>query len=242
LSEYTLNLHRLGIDEPQYLPRPPTNSSYFLEWRLLGGDRMEGLSNIYKQKFQAYYGRGAISELEVADNDKSAKASWFLPILLATAVFAAGWTALLGHSPIYSTSAMTTRDVLDFGFAGAYLFILQMLMRRYFQSDLKPSAYIGGVVRVITVLIVVLVIHRVWLDGHPPGQEAAVAFIICFFPLMGIQFLQRLATLALRYIVPSLKMPTRSATLTGSTSGTRPACWRKASKTCRTSRRPISSM
>ena len=120
-------------------------------------------------------------------------------------MFAAGWTALLGHSPLYSSSGMTVRDVLGFGFAGAYVFILQMLMRRYFQSDLKPSAYIGAVVRVITVLIVVLVVHRVWLDGQPPGQEAAVAFIIGFFPLMGIQFLQRLATLALRYTVPSLK-------------------------------------
>jgi hypothetical protein len=204
-NEYTLNLHRLGMDEPQYLPRPPATSSYFLEWRLLGGDRMEGLSNIYKQKFQAYYGKGATNDYEVADNDKSAKASWFLPILLATAVFAAGWTALLGHSPIYSASSMTIRDVLGFGFAGAYLFILQMLMRRYFQSDLKPSAYIGAVVRVITVLIVVLVVHRVWLDGQSPGQEAAIAFIIGFFPLVGIQFLQRLATLALRYAVPSLK-------------------------------------
>jgi hypothetical protein len=204
-NEFSLNLHRLGMDEPQYLPRPPATSSYFLEWRRLGGDRLEGLPNIYKQKFQAYYGRSATGDLDDADDSKVAKSSGFLPIFVATAVFAVGWTALLGHSPIYSTSAMTVRDVLGFGFAGAYVFILQMLMRRYFQSDLKPSAYIGAVVRVITVLIVVLVVHRVWLDGQTPGQEAAVAFIIGFFPLMGIQFLHRLATLALRYAVPSLK-------------------------------------
>jgi hypothetical protein len=202
-NEFSLNLHRLGMDEPQYLPRPPATSTYFLEWRRLGGDRLEGLPNLYKEKFQAYYGRGAGDH--EADNAKAAKASGFPPVLVATTVFAAGWTALLGHSPIYSASRMTIRDVLGFGFAGAYVFILQMLMRRYFQSDLKPSAYIGAVVRVITVLIVVLVVHRAWLDGQPPGQEAAVAFIIGFFPLMGIQFLQRLATLALRYTVPSLK-------------------------------------
>jgi hypothetical protein len=204
-NEYALNLHRLGMDESQYLPRPPAASSYFLEWRRRGGDRLEGLPNIYKQKFQAYYGRNATPDLDVGDDAKVAKSNGFLPIFVATAVLAAGWTAMLSQGPVYSASAMTVKDVLGFGFAGAYVFILQMLMRRYFQSDLKPSAYIAAVVRVITVLITVLVVHRVWRDGQTPGQEAAVAFIIGFFPLMGIQFLQRLATLALRVFVPSLR-------------------------------------
>jgi hypothetical protein len=206
-NEYTLNLHRLGMDEPQYLPRPPVTSSYFLEWRGRGGDRLEGPANLYYQKFQAYYGKHVIPDLDAGVDAKVARATGFFPIFVTTAMFAAGWTALLWRSPVYSTSRMTVKDALAFGFAGVYVFVVQMLMRRYFQSDLKPSAYIGAVVRVVTVLIVVLVVHRVWGDGQIRGEEAAAAFIIGFFPLMGIQFLQRVATVSLRTFVPSLRNP-----------------------------------
>ena len=55
-NEYVLNLHRLGWDKPGYLPRPPASSAFFAAWHR---DRVAGCrsDNIYRQKFEAYYGR-----------------------------------------------------------------------------------------------------------------------------------------------------------------------------------------
>ncbi len=59
-NEYVLNLHRLGWDRPASLPEPPVTSEFHRHWRgehdpQLGGD------NIYRQKFEAYYGRDVTS-------------------------------------------------------------------------------------------------------------------------------------------------------------------------------------
>jgi len=90
---------------------------------------------------------------------------------------------------------------------GAYALIIQMLVRRYFQADLKPSAYISAAVRIFTVLIVVVVLHQVWTASQvADGTESAVAFVVGFFPLVGIQALQKVAPLGLRVVVPSLRM------------------------------------
>ena len=96
-----------------------------------------------------------------------------------------------------------------YGFLGAYLFNIQMLARRFFQSDLKPSAYCNAVVRIIIVLIIVLVLHQSPLfDGASAGtrkQEAVVAFVVGLFPLVGLQALNRLVAVALRTTVPTLQ-------------------------------------
>src|SRR3954471_17937914 len=54
-NEYVLNLYRLGLDEPMCLPAPPADSAYA---RLPGAsDGGQEKHNIYRQKFNAYYGR-----------------------------------------------------------------------------------------------------------------------------------------------------------------------------------------
>jgi len=37
--EFVIYLHRLGVDEPQYLPKPPLDSGYYRQWLQAGGDR-----------------------------------------------------------------------------------------------------------------------------------------------------------------------------------------------------------
>jgi hypothetical protein len=98
--------------------------------------------------------------------------------------------------------------MLLFGFLGAYLFNIQMLSRRFFQSDLKPSAYTSAVLRVVVVLILVGVLHQlpVFTD-ESGGQEAIVAFVVGLFPLVGLQALNRLVAVVLRSAVPSLRSP-----------------------------------
>ena len=93
--------------------------------------------NIYRQKFDAYYGRC----VSAASEDSRIKAGTFFPVVMATVIFAIGWTALLWDGTFLDGPPTTGADIVAYGFLGAYLFDIQMLMRRFFQSDLKPSAY-----------------------------------------------------------------------------------------------------
>lgn len=207
-AEYVLNLHRLGMDEPQHLPRPPASSIYFDEWRDRGGPQYHGQPNIYRQKFIAYYGRSVAGRL--ADGDISAKGDGtHLPLYLSTAVFAVGWIAVFQNwSALFRVPSpgepASTYAVLAAAFLGSYTFIIQMLIRRFYQADLKSSAYIGGIVRIISVLIIVSVLH---VGGLAPttGAEIVAAFVIGFFPLAAMQFLQKTAAVGLKMAVPSLQ-------------------------------------
>ena len=97
--------------------------------------------------------------------------------------------------------------MLKFGFLGAYAFIIQMLVRRYFQSDLRASAYASSVVRIFVVTIVVAVVYQLPGLQNNPRWEAVAAFVVGFFPIVGMQALQHLAATVLRTVVPSLSSP-----------------------------------
>ena len=92
----------------------------------------------------------------------------FLTLLLAV-----GWTLVLQPETIrgvdllpkgFSLSGrpLLPTDVLRFGFLGSYFFIVQMLIRRWFQDDLRTSAYINASARVISVALLVIAINLVW--------------------------------------------------------------------------------
>lgn len=203
-TEFVLNVHRLGLDEHQNLPRPPEASTYYALWRDGGGPDQPLTPSIYQQKFEAYYGQ----KVEGDDPGQPPLTLKSLPaVLLATAVFATGWSAVLAADLLSTRTPILPVDALRFGFMGAYVFIVQMLMRRFFQSDLKPSAYFAAVARVITVLVLVLVVHQA--GGVPGGERAEVAidFLIGFFPLLGMQILQKTLSIPLRRLVHTLKTP-----------------------------------
>ncbi len=209
-TEYVLNLHRLGMDEHQNLPRPPSASGYHALWARGGGACLASTPSVYQQKFEAYYGQKVGQDVGHDDVDTSPLTLRTLPpVLLATAVLAAGWCAVLARDPLLSGPLELPVDSLRFGFMGAYVFIVQMLIRRFFQSDLKPSAYFGAVARVATVLVIVLVVHHAARAGAspPPGMEVATAFLIGFFPLLGMQILQKAVSASFRHWVHTLKTP-----------------------------------
>ena len=206
-DEYVLNLHRLGMDMRQHLPKPPVNSMYYEVWLEAGGPAHEGEPNLYREKFDAYYGKTTAPDRQ---DGAQPKAETFFPVFLATAVFAAGWTSILRGSFLttladHRLDALPTADMLRVGFVGAYLFTLQMLIRRYFQADLKASAYVNAVARIVTALSVVLVVDLSVQQGAGGGARVATAFIIGFFPLVGLQAMQKAAAVALRTVVPSLR-------------------------------------
>jgi hypothetical protein len=197
-NEYVLTLHRLGCDRPWFLPEPPLASDFHARWAL---GPHPAASTIYEQKFEAYYGRQP-SQARVRDDYVVSSESLF-PVFLSTAILGAGWSAVLWDTT-FLTAPAGVWDVLKYAFLGAYAFVSGMLVRRYFQSDLRPSAYASAVFRIILVLLLVAVVHQVLHAVAPAAGsgELAVAFVIGFFPLVGLQLLQRLTAKLLHTVVP----------------------------------------
>lgn len=219
-NEYVLNLHRLGWDLPRNLPEPPPASEFHDRWKQEHNPRLAE-DNIYRQKFEAYYGRDVpraamknrqsteLGERQAdeggRDEENRVSGESLFPVFLATAVLAVGWSAVLWDTQFIS-APHGAWDVLKYGFIGAYAFVTGMLIRRFYQSDLRPSAYASAVLRIILVLLIVAVLHQVIgsTATMPSHAELAVAFMIGFFPLVGIQFLQRTSARALGLVVPPI--------------------------------------
>jgi hypothetical protein len=206
-NEYVLQLHRLGWDAPEFLPEPTASSEFHAEWRQGGGRRTPTEDNIYRQKFNAYYGR-MVSEA-TPDEDFQVRSQTMFPVFLLTMVLATGWVAVLWDTGFITqvpgaNDTVGLVDLLKFAFLGAYAFIVQSLIRRFFQSDLRPSAYAGAVLRIVLALIVVIPVY--YLLGPEPngGGAVAVAFVVGAMPAVGIQALQRAAAAALRVLMPQM--------------------------------------
>ena len=205
-AEYVLNLHRMGWDSKANLPAPPPGSTS--ESAHANGTVAE--SNVYRQKFDAYYGRRVSSlAADPSDNENfRVSVETLFPIFLCTSVLAVGWAAVLWDTG-FVVSPSGPWDALKFGFLGAYAFAITMLIRRFYQSDLRPSAYAGVVLRIVLVLLIVAVLHQFFALSSTPGTplshtEMVTAFVVGFFPLVGLQALQRVASKALRVVVPQL--------------------------------------
>ncbi|MFI9411258.1 hypothetical protein [Nocardia gamkensis] len=198
-NEYVLNLHRLAVDEPKYLPRPPRSSEFYEEWIADGGYLQEDDYNIYRQKFNAYYGRAVSS---AGGSDFAVKTETLFPVFLATIGFATCWTATLWDLD-FVENPTTVWDIFKFGFLGAYAFTVQSLVRRFFQSDLRPSAYASALLRIIVVFTTLVPLHQL-IDSLEPGVRSAVAFVVGSFPIVGVYALHRTAAVALRAAVPQL--------------------------------------
>ena len=209
--EYVLNLHKLKMDTYMNLPPPPRGSLF---WRPGDERTADDPDNLYLQKFDAIYGvRVQHGEGEQKVIRRSGGS--LLPIALCTVLLAVGWALTLQPEPIVTDELVQSVtlsgrpllpvDPLRFAFLGAYMFIIEMLTRRYFQDDLKAGAYLNGATRIISTAILVTALHQVWPADWSEGQEIAVAFIIGVFPTVGLQAIQSLIALPLRQFVHSLK-------------------------------------
>lgn len=215
-NEYVLTLHRLGLDRPWHLPEPPGSSDFHAAWSAGPPAARRSKENIYRQKFEAYYGRQVPASVEAPpihghrDTDNSddnfvVSTESLFPLFLATAVLAVGWSAVLWDTS-FLVEPSGVWDVLKYGFLGAYAFVTGMLVRRFFQTDLRPSAYATAVLRIVLVLLVVSVLHQLVRATSPTmvAAELALAFLIGFFPLVGLQIVQRITSRTFRVIVPPL--------------------------------------
>src|SRR6202000_2058196 len=135
-------------------------------------------TTIYQEKFDAFYGK-SVSQRGHRSN-APIRIDALFPVFLTTAALAGRGTALCWaavlRTPRFATGPASFWDVLKFGFPGAYSFILQMLVRRFFQSDLRPAAYANALLRLIVVLILVSALYQI-LPQDNPRSAAAIAFV-----------------------------------------------------------------
>lgn len=81
-------------------------------------------------------------------------------------------------------------EALRMGFIGSYVFILQSLVRRYFQCDLKAHAYVAAMSRIILVAALLLALGP-WIGAQVnPVLITAVSFAIGIFPEMGFRVIK----------------------------------------------------
>lgn len=192
-SEFVIHLHRLGWDGAGYLPRPPRSTPFFDEWVRAGGPLHSERQNLYRQKFDAYYGKAVVEGAQ--KTNFAVRIDTMFPVFLATAVLSVCWITVL-WDPGFVIRPSSVWDVLRFGFLGAYAFVVQNLIRRFFQSDLRPSAYAAAVLRVVVVGLFITALHQVMVVGDR-RVEAVTAFVVGFFPLIALQALERVAATAL---------------------------------------------
>lgn len=190
-DEYVAVLHRLGVDEPRFLPEPPRPSAAWRRWYETGGPGYRGRPSSYENRFVGQYGRWPAS----GDDEHRDTLSRLASVYLCVATLTVCWAFVVWSAPVADTLPRLV-DALRAGFLGAYFFLLSLLIRRYFQNDLRPGAYLAGVVRVVTVLVLVAGIDQVFALGGAPAdrpdpRENVVAFAVGVFPTVGVQLLRR---------------------------------------------------
>ena len=139
-----------------------------------------------------------------------------MPVGLATFLIALGWVLVTQPESVWNESVLLPSsfhqsgvpqipvETLRFAFLGAYFYILQMVVRRYFQSDLKPNAYLHATMRIVMAITVAWTADLL-LAGQSQATRSAVAFVIGVFPLAGWQMIRGMVALPARRVVPSLK-------------------------------------
>jgi hypothetical protein len=220
--EYVNTLFRLHVDDYASLPEPPELSRYIVAWRsaherrldALPEERRDGVDerNIYVRRFEELYGP-LPSRMDNTNAVRLVRAQR-LQVAFATLLIALGWVFVvrpetlagvgLDFSPNASDFPEIPEQSIAFGFLGAYFFVLQMLVRRFFGNDLKATAYVSATMRIIVAVLLVWVIDPVLPDTLSQAQRSAIAFVIGVFPTVGWQALQALVGVLLRRMVPSL--------------------------------------
>jgi hypothetical protein len=204
--EYVLNLHRLGVDKPEFLPEPPYASEYHETWAKAAKRHQwrhprDEASNepipgttIYDAKFDAYYGD---RRDDAAGVTRFSGLGSLLPVVVCWLAFATGWLTVFTDPDLIGgdVGSIDLADALRFGFMGAYVFSVQLTVRAFFQNDLRSGTYVTILERLGVALILVGVAHVIWaaLPVYLTGVEPVVAFVIGSFPLVGQEWLVQIA-------------------------------------------------
>jgi hypothetical protein len=232
--DYVTNLYKLEIDVPANLPRPPALSPFHRKWHEARErawnegqlkttpiditreqvERTVDDANQYRVKFRDLFGE--IPLLEEPRGVFSLRSTHKLQVVLATVLVTLGWTFVVQPETVFDRSFAPAdfqlanlpripSEAFAFAFLGAYFYVLQMLVRRYYQNDLKATAYINATMRIVIVILLVWVIDPLLADHVNQAGRSAVAFVIGVFPSLGWQLLQQAVRKSVGAVVESLE-------------------------------------
>lgn len=176
-----------------------------------------GPEDLYRRKFEAAYGKVVKPREKPAagavPREKAARAAprgeTMLPVLWTTVLLSLGWVltlqpealagrrVLLGDIKLLPSPLLVERP-LQLGFIGAYFFVVNMIVRRYFQDDLRADAYLSAVTRVVSVVLIVVVLSLIWPASWSAEMLAGVAFLVGIFPQTGISLIRLIVAKGLR--------------------------------------------
>ncbi|MCP4267147.1 MAG: hypothetical protein GY777_16520 [Candidatus Brocadiaceae bacterium] len=138
-----------------------------------------------------------------------------LPVLFATYICFFGWILVFfPQGPALSSPEVFGKTVLadlkgivreirvnsplvSYGFLGAYFYSIQLLFRRFMQSDLKPTVYIYVTMRILISFIIVFVLSLLTMFGDDNDVKikseiyCAFAFFVGICPTAGISWIQK---------------------------------------------------
>jgi hypothetical protein len=216
LNEFLANLQRLGLLDAHDTGRHAESAQA----------RRTRISS-YLQRFEASYGRlpekihaevlaNAFQPYSRKDTrTRTAVAITAVPVALAGVLLAVGWMLALPPLDDFPVSATRPRWLLALtpnltpvtaAFLGAYFFSLQMLFRRYVRSDLRGSAYMAVVIRIVLAVVGIWVIQQIGAVGGWSGQPELLmlGFVVGVFPTVVWQVLRSAAMKTFCIALPSL--------------------------------------
>ncbi|MGC4111506.1 MAG: hypothetical protein QM747_14005 [Nocardioides sp.] len=218
LNEFIANLDRLGLLREAEPDGP--ESACARETRI----------SSYLQKFEATYGRlpqkifddvvrGTFRSYSSDETkDRTSLSASAVPVTLTLVTLLVGWILVLppvdsfpgnDHvtSPRWLLALSPNATPVTFAFLGAYFFSLQMLFRRYVRGDLRGSAYVAVVLRVVLAVVGIWVLQGI---GGATGwtstsQLLTLGFVIGVFPVVVWQVLSGVASKTFHFALPSLE-------------------------------------
>ena len=220
-SEYVFNLHRLGVEDDSANLPPTLNDLRLRRASDISSHLAE--ANIYTQKFDAHFGtsnRRRWQEGEQGHHLQQQRSivrqlDLLMPIVVSTLVIVIGWVIVFAEPKFLTGEAPLLVEQLRAGFLGSYVFVLQSLVRRYFQNDLKASAYYAITERIIIVPIVIAALSVALPMSD--RAEIAPAFVVGVFPVVGLRAINSLVSRRLTTTIPSLQSAYPLSNLDGMT-------------------------
>jgi hypothetical protein len=219
LNEFLANLGRLGLLEQTRVGHTSETP-----------DARETRVAAYLQKFEANFVKvppttydavarqGRLRALSRDDDEKAGVplATTAVPVLVTTVVLAVGWlltlplstTQVAGSEPRWLDALVPNPTPVTMAFLGAYFFSLQMVFRRYVRGDLRGSAYVAVVMRVILAVVGTWVVTEVAKGaglGAAKWQLLTLGFVIGVFPKVAWQVVQMAYAKTFKGVLPSLE-------------------------------------
>lgn len=216
LNEFIANLDRLGLldadssDDGESAPARETRiSSYLQKFEATYGALPEQIRHdVVDGNFRSYSTEEA--------RDRTSLTAAAVPVTLVLVTFLVGWILVLPPvdsfpdevaSPRWLLALSPNATPVTFAFLGAYFFSMQMLFRRYVRGDLRGSAYVAVVLRVVLAVVGIWVLQGVGEEAGwtSPSQLLVIAFVVGVFPVVVWQVISGAASQVFDAVLPSLQ-------------------------------------